>query len=79
MPGIGKTMPAAVLNHAAPAQERPLILEPRPVPEPGLGEVLLRVRACGVCRTDMHIVEGELPSLQSEILPGHQPSTAPLC
>jgi propanol-preferring alcohol dehydrogenase len=65
-------MQAAVLGQTAPAQERPLILEERPIPQPGPGEVLLRVRACGVCRTDLHIVEGELPPLRTEIIPGHQ-------
>ena len=36
------------------------------------GQVLLRVRACGVCRTDLHIVEGELPPLREDLIPGHQ-------
>jgi propanol-preferring alcohol dehydrogenase len=43
-----------------------------PDPQPGPGQVLLRVRACGVCRTDLHIVEGELPPKQPHIIPGHQ-------
>jgi len=43
---------------------------PRPVPLPG--EVLLKVLACGVCRTDLHIVEGDLPSIQPHLIPGHQ-------
>ncbi|MQA93254.1 MAG: zinc-binding alcohol dehydrogenase family protein [Streptosporangiales bacterium] len=43
-----------------------------PVPEPGPGEVLLRVRACGVCRTDLHIVEGDLELRTPEITPGHE-------
>src|SRR6185312_12578155 len=49
-------------------------LEIREVPRPQLkpGQILLRVRACGVCRTDLHIVEGELPSRCNEIIPGHQ-------
>ena len=41
-------------------------------PEPGPGDVLLRVRACGVCRTDLHIVDGELPPLRDAVTPGHQ-------
>jgi propanol-preferring alcohol dehydrogenase len=41
-------------------------------PEPGPGEVLLRVKACGVCRTDLHIVDGELPALRPAVVPGHQ-------
>jgi propanol-preferring alcohol dehydrogenase len=43
-----------------------------PQPSAGAGEVLLRVRACGVCRTDLHVVEGELPPLRSPVIPGHQ-------
>ena len=43
-----------------------------PVPEPGPEQVLLRVRACGVCRTDLHIVDGELPEHKSPLVPGHQ-------
>jgi alcohol dehydrogenase, propanol-preferring len=43
-----------------------------PTPTPGRGEVLLKTLACGVCRTDLHIVEGELPALQPRIIPGHQ-------
>jgi propanol-preferring alcohol dehydrogenase len=41
-------------------------------PEPASGQVLLRVRACGVCRTDLHIVEGDLPPLREAVIPGHQ-------
>ncbi len=43
-----------------------------PVPKPGPEQVLLRVRACGVCRTDLHIVDGELPEHRSPLIPGHQ-------
>jgi propanol-preferring alcohol dehydrogenase len=43
-----------------------------PAPEPKPGEVLIRVRACGVCRTDLHVVEGELPVRRPNIIPGHQ-------
>lgn len=42
------------------------------MPPPGPGEVIIRVEACGVCRTDLHIVEGELPVLRSPLIPGHQ-------
>src|SRR5438093_761352 len=41
-------------------------------PEPGPGQVLLRVAACGVCRTDLHIVDGELPRPKLPLIPGHQ-------
>ncbi len=51
---------------------RPLVLEDCPVPTPGPGEVLLRVEACGVCRTDQHIADGELPPPRLPLAPGHQ-------
>lgn len=50
----------------------PLVLRERPLPEPGPGEVLIRVRACGVCRTDLHVVDGELPDPKMPIVPGHE-------
>jgi propanol-preferring alcohol dehydrogenase len=50
----------------------PLRLAMLPVPEPGPGEVLLKVAACGVCRTDLHIVDGELPPHRLPIVPGHE-------
>lgn len=65
-------MRAAVLTGPQPVGNRPLEIRQMPVPEPHAGEVLLRVRACGVCRTDLHIVEGELPPLRADIIPGHQ-------
>jgi alcohol dehydrogenase, propanol-preferring len=65
-------MKAAVLTSPRDISKRPL--EIREVPQPKLkpGEVLLHVRACGVCRTDLHIAEGELPPRCKEIIPGHQ-------
>ncbi|WP_041806464.1 zinc-dependent alcohol dehydrogenase family protein [Rhodothermus marinus] len=54
------------------APGRPLVLRELPVPAPGPGEVLLRVEACGVCRTDLHIVDGELPEPKLPLIPGHQ-------
>jgi propanol-preferring alcohol dehydrogenase len=50
----------------------PLILEERAAPEPGPHELLLRVEACGVCRTDLHVVDGELPHPKLPIVPGHE-------
>ena len=44
----------------------------RPVPEPGAGEVLVRVHVCGVCRTDLHVTEGDLPPHRSPVVPGHE-------
>jgi len=49
-----------------------LRLEERATPAPGAGQVLLRVRACGVCRTDLHIVDGDLPAVEIPIIPGHE-------
>jgi len=43
-----------------------------PRPQPAAGDLLLRVKACGVCRTDLHIVEGDLPPLLPKLIPGHQ-------
>ncbi|MBO0804371.1 MAG: zinc-binding alcohol dehydrogenase family protein [Nocardiopsaceae bacterium] len=51
---------------------RPLVLRDTPVPEPGPGELLLRVRACGVCRTDLHVTEGDLPVRRPGVTPGHE-------
>ena len=74
-------MKAAVLTTPSPISESPLRIEDVPIPEPvdssgSVGTspeyVLLRVRACGVCRTDLHIVEGELPPRNPRIIPGHQ-------
>ena len=50
----------------------PLREAERPEPSPGPGQVRLRVRACGVCRTDLHVVDGELPYLGRPVVPGHQ-------
>ena len=49
-----------------------LRLEERPLPQPGRGEIRLRVEACGVCRTDLHVVDGELPDIHLPIVPGHE-------
>jgi propanol-preferring alcohol dehydrogenase len=50
----------------------PLILEERVEPAPGRGEIAIRVEACGVCRTDLHVVDGELPNPRLPIVPGHE-------
>ncbi len=65
-------MRAAVLERPAPVSTRPLAIRDVPVSEPAPGQVLLRVRACGVCRTDLHIVEGELKPVRDRVIPGHQ-------
>ncbi len=63
-------MKAAYLS--APKTKAPLTIGEVAKPAPGPGQVLLRVRACGVCRTDLHIVEGELPAILPNVIPGHQ-------
>src|ERR1700745_1367330 len=65
-------MKAAVLTSPADILTHPLKISDRPMPSPPPGHILLRVRACGVCRTDLHIVEGELPPRRAEVIPGHQ-------
>jgi propanol-preferring alcohol dehydrogenase len=50
----------------------PLVMRERPMPAPGPGEVLITVAACGVCRTDLHVVDGELPDLRYPVVPGHE-------
>ncbi len=65
-------MRAAVLHHSAPIASHPLALEDVPIPEPGPGQVRLKVEACGVCRTDLHITAGELKPLRDAVTPGHQ-------
>lgn len=65
-------MRAAVLHSSAIKSASPLKIEDWPVPEPGAGAVQLRVEACGVCRTDLHITMGELKPLREEVVPGHQ-------
>jgi alcohol dehydrogenase, propanol-preferring len=51
---------------------RPLVLEERPQPEPGPNEIRVRVEACAVCRTDLHVVDGELPNPKLPVIPGHE-------
>jgi len=61
-----------VLRAPAPIETGPLRLETLPLPEPAADGVLVRVTACGLCRTDLHIVEGELAAARSPLIPGHQ-------
>src|SRR2546428_3943466 len=65
-------MKAAVLTTPSSISQSPLKIEDVPTPEPKPGHVLLRVLSCGVCRTDLHIVEGELPARNPRVIPGHQ-------
>ena len=65
-------MKAMLLREPKPAEERPLELTDLPLPAPGPGEIRLAVRVCGVCRTDLHTVEGDLPLPKLPLVPGHQ-------
>lgn len=65
-------MRAQELTAQAPIADHPLRSVARDVPTPAPGQVRVRVRACGVCRTDLHVVEGDLPLRKRPIVPGHQ-------
>jgi alcohol dehydrogenase, propanol-preferring len=65
-------MKAALLRSPRPASARPLEITEIAKPDPPPDSVLLKVRACGVCRTDLHIVEGELHLPRLPLIPGHQ-------
>ena len=65
-------MKAWQLKHPAPIHSRPLELVDTSIPEPADDEIRLKVSACGICRTDLHVVEGELPVRRSPVIPGHQ-------
>jgi propanol-preferring alcohol dehydrogenase len=65
-------MRAMRLSQPAPIESRPLVLAQQPVPEPGPGALRVRVECCGVCRTDLHVVEGELAPRHETVTPGHQ-------
>jgi len=61
-----------ILKRFAPIDQNPLELVDLPIPEPDSEGILLRVKVCGVCHTDLHTVEGELPEVKLPIIPGHQ-------
>lgn len=67
-------MKAVLLNAPAPLDLHPLHIADIPVPEPGPGQVLVRVSACGVCRSNLHMIEGEWPGVPTftPIIPGHE-------
>ena len=65
-------MKAMRLSKAQPIEQDPLELLDLPAPLPGLGDVRLRVEASGICRTDLHIIEGDLPLPKLPLIPGHQ-------
>lgn len=65
-------MKAMVLSRCAPVDTAPLEWRDIPEPQPGPLEVRVKVKACGICRTDLHVIEGELPPLDHPVIPGHQ-------
>jgi propanol-preferring alcohol dehydrogenase len=65
-------MKAMLLKERRPIEEKPLVLAEVEKPTPGPEEVLLKILACGICHTDLHIVEGELPPKKLPLIPGHQ-------
>ena len=65
-------MIACVLSATGRIESNPLRLKDVNTPEPGPGEVLVRVKVCAVCRTDLHVIEGELRPVKSPLIPGHQ-------
>jgi alcohol dehydrogenase, propanol-preferring len=71
---VGDTLPvkACVLQSPARIETNPLVFTDYPAPQPANGDVLVRVSYCGVCRTDLHVVERELVPQKSPVIPGHQ-------
>ncbi|QDU10303.1 Alcohol dehydrogenase [Gimesia aquarii] len=65
-------MKAMILSRRASISSSPLSLVDVPVPEPGLNEILISVKCCAICRTDLHVIEGDLPKAKSPVIPGHQ-------
>lgn len=65
-------MQAMVLHRPADIRSAPLVLEDVPEPVPGARDLLVRVSVCGICRTDLHVIEAELPPHKSPMIPGHQ-------
>jgi propanol-preferring alcohol dehydrogenase len=65
-------MRAMVLGQTGDMAAAPLMLRDVPAPEPGPGEVLVEVNVCGICRTDLHVIEGELEHAKLPLIPGHQ-------
>jgi alcohol dehydrogenase, propanol-preferring len=65
-------MRAWVVGEPGPIDSGPLVAVDRPVPEPGAGEIRVKVTVCGVCRTDLHLAEGDLPPKQPGVVPGHE-------
>lgn len=71
-PPRGSAMKAWVVDRPGPMATGPLVAVDRPVPEPGPGEIRVRITACGVCRTDLHLAEGDLAPHRPRTVPGHE-------
>lgn len=69
-------MRAMLLHHTAPITTAPLRLEDVADPDPAPGEVLIRVRVCAICRTDLHIIEGDLPEAARPAAPLKRPGAS---
>lgn len=67
-----RTGRAWVVRRPGPIDGGPLVALERPVPEPGPREIRVRVSVCGVCRTDLHLAEGDLPPKRPDVVPGHE-------
>lgn len=67
-----QTMRAWVVQGCAPIDQGPLRRIERPSPAPGPGQVRVAISCCGVCRTDLHLAEGDLPPHRSQVTPGHE-------
>ena len=65
-------MRAIVLDQQGPIDESPLVVRDVPLPEPAPNQVRVKVRCCGLCHTDLHVVEGDLPRHKMPVIPGHQ-------
>jgi len=69
---VAATMKAWAVSTPGPIDSGPLVPVEREIPEPGAGEIRLRVLACGVCRTDLHLAEGDVPPRRPLVIPGHE-------
>ena len=65
---IPELMQAMVFERAG----KPLVLKQMPVPKPSADQMLLKIQACGICRTDLHILDGELRNTKPQLIPGHE-------
>jgi propanol-preferring alcohol dehydrogenase len=65
-------MRAMLLPERGPVETSPLLLTELPDPAPGPGEIRVKVSACAICRTDLHVIEGDLPVRRMPLIPGHQ-------